>query len=98
MIILSSALFAWFAFLFLNINFVSGYPEFFSSWVFLNDNFNLLSNASNNYELLLSSVVPIKLYSNADTMKQDIIKDNHKRQVFIDGLINSHGNYILGAL
>ena len=28
---------------------------------------------------LLSNIIPIKVYSNADTMKQDIIKDNNKK-------------------
>ena len=40
--------------------------------------FNLFEIYSSDV-LLLSSILPIKVYSNADTMKQDIIKDNNKK-------------------
>lgn len=57
-------------------NFVSGFPELIS-FGFIYD--GLFANTINNYELLLTSIIPIKFYSNADTMKQEIIKDNHKK-------------------
>ncbi len=41
---------------------------------------------------LLSSIVPIKIYSNADTMKLDIIKENYKK-VGIYRWINNENNY-----
>jgi group I intron endonuclease len=41
---------------------------------------------------LLSSIVPIKVYSNADTMKQDIIRENNKK-IGIYRWINNENNY-----
>jgi len=55
-------------------NFVSEISEFLISLTFIND--NLLSIVSNNYKLLLSSIIPIKVYSNADLNKVSIIEDN----------------------
>ena len=40
--------------------------------------FNLFEIYSSDV-FLLSSIVPIKIYSNANTMKQDIVKDNNKK-------------------
>lgn len=84
-----------FFFLYL-IYIVSGFPEFFLSWAFVSPEFSL-SEAFNNYELLLSSVVPIKVYSNADTMKQDIIKDNHKKAGIYRWINNVNGNTYIGS-
>lgn len=84
-----------FFFLYL-IYIASGFPEFFS-FSFVNDNSYLFSIAFNNYELLLSSVVPIKVYSNADTMKQDIIKDNHKKAGIYRWINNDNNKTYIGS-
>ncbi|BDC33816.1 hypothetical protein EMPS_mp03 (mitochondrion) [Entomortierella parvispora] len=49
------------------------------------------STDSTNIILLCSSMVPIKIYSNADTMKQDILKDNFKK-VGVYRWINNDNN------
>lgn len=46
---------------------------------------------------LLSSIVPIKVYSNADTMKQDIIKDNNKKAGIYRWVNNESGNSYVGS-
>jgi len=46
---------------------------------------------------LLSSIVPIKIYSNADTMKQDIIKDNNKKAGIYRWINNETGNTYVGS-
>jgi len=46
---------------------------------------------------LLSSIVPIKVYSNADTMKEDIIKDNNKKAGIYRWINNETGNTYVGS-
>jgi len=46
---------------------------------------------------LLSSIVPIKVYSNADTMKQDIIKDNYKKAGIYRWVHNQSENSYVGS-
>lgn len=47
--------------------------------------------------LLFSSIVPIKIYSNADTMKQDIIKDNYKKIGVYRWINNDNGKTYIGS-
>jgi len=46
---------------------------------------------------ILSSIVPIKIYSNADTMKQDIIQDNYKKVGIYRWINNVNGNTYVGS-
>jgi len=45
---------------------------------------------------LLFSIVPIKVYNNADTMKERIIKDNHKKAGIYKWINNESGNTYVG--
>lgn len=47
--------------------------------------------------LLYSSIVPIKVYSNADTMKEDMIKDNHKKIGIYRWVNNITGETYIGS-
>lgn len=47
--------------------------------------------------LLFSSVVPIKVYNNADTMKQEIINDNHKKAGIYRWVNNITGDTYIGS-
>jgi len=46
---------------------------------------------------LLSSIVPIKVYNNADTMKQDIIKDNKEKAGVYRWINNENNNSYIGS-
>jgi len=56
--------------------------------------FFLLFQELNLDGFVLLSVVPIKIYANADSQKTEIIEDNKKKEVFIDEWITRTENFI----
>lgn len=46
---------------------------------------------------LLSSIVPIKVYNNADTMKKEILRDNYKKAGVYKWLNNLSGKFYIGS-
>jgi group I intron endonuclease len=74
------------------IYFISGNPE----------SFNLVFNNSETNEffnniVLFSSIVPVKIYIDSDTMKQDIIKDNNKKAGVYRWVNNKTNNTYIGS-
>ena len=61
---------------------------------FVNPEFSI---DSTNIILLFSNVVPIKVYSNADTMKEDIIKENYKKIGVYRWINNDNGKTYVGS-
>ena len=89
--IVIGSFFAWL--IFFIINFVSEFSEFFfNSQIFTPSYYD-----EQIFCFILASVVPIKVYSNADSMKQDIIKDNSKKVGIYRWINNDNSNSYIGS-
>jgi excinuclease UvrABC nuclease subunit len=56
-----------------------------------------LSDFSNLFDILCASVVPIKIYPNADISKQEIIKDNKNKSGIYRWVNNTNGKAYVGS-